>query len=127
MKNETMQAKEEEKVVSPEPESNISFSKQEIFGNLSLSLDSIRRRLMISGIINKIRQTFQIQLNTTRLISIKKVYSNIYIGQLRYRKLEEFLETIYLQFHRVCNRNSLVQYDSGQARRNHLLRSTARS
>ena len=122
MKNETIQAKEEEKVISPEPESNVSFSKQEIFGNLSLSLDSIRRRLMISGIINKIRQTFQIQLNTTRLISIKKVYSNIYIGQLRYRKLEEFLETIYLQFEFSDGRNAihLPVYDRASNRLNEL-------
>ncbi|PWT77666.1 MAG: hypothetical protein C5B59_03415 [Bacteroidetes bacterium] len=83
------------------------FLKQERFGNLSLSLDSIRRRLNITRMVNKIRQSIQIQLNATRQISIKKVYSNIYVGQLKYRKLEEFLETIYLQIEFFDGRNTI--------------------
>jgi len=73
------------------------FSKHVIFGKLSLSLDIIKRRLMVSGIVNRIRQSFQIPLTKTKLISVKKTYKNIYAGQLKKRKLEEFLDTIYLQ------------------------------
>jgi len=87
--------------------SELSFSKHEIFGNLTLSLDSIRRKLMISKAVNQIWHSFQIPLNATRLISIKKVYKDIYVGQLRYRKLEEFLETIYLQFEFFDGRNTI--------------------
>jgi hypothetical protein len=84
-----------------------SFSKHEILGNLSLSLDSIRRKLMISRIGNKFMEIFHIPLHATKLISIKKVYSNIRVGQLKFRKLDEFLETIYLQFEFTDGRNTI--------------------
>lgn len=72
--------------------------KHERFGKLSVSLDIIKRKLMVSGIVNRIRQSFHIQLGTTKLISIKKTYKDIYAGQLKKKRLEEFLDTIYLQF-----------------------------
>jgi len=62
---------------------------------------------MISRIGNKFLESFQIPLQATKLISIKKVYSNIRVGQLRRKKLEEFLETIYLQFEFSDGRNAI--------------------
>jgi len=102
-----MKSRKADQLLNPVVDTEPAFSKHEIFGNLSVSLDSIRRRLLISRLVNKIRQCFQIDLKATRLISIKKVYSNIYVGQLKYRKLEEFLETIYLQFEFLDGRNAL--------------------
>ncbi|HEV8505866.1 MAG TPA: hypothetical protein VGQ53_10715 [Chitinophagaceae bacterium] len=98
MENKHIKNRESGLVIMPNENPDTGFSKHEMFGNLSLSLDIIGRRLMISGIVNRIRRSFQIQLNATRRISIKKVYMNIYIGQLKKRSLEEFLEAIYLQF-----------------------------
>ncbi len=87
--------------------SELTFSKHEIFGNLALSLDTIRKRLMISRIVNQIWHASHIQLSATRLISIKKVYKDINVGQLRHRKLDEFLQTIYLQFEFLDGRNTI--------------------
>jgi hypothetical protein len=98
MENNLIENRESWQLIKPYENLDASFSKHEMFGNLSLSLDIIGRRLMISGIINRIRRSFQIQLNATRRISIKKVYMNIYVGQLKKRSLEDFLEAIYLQF-----------------------------
>jgi hypothetical protein len=98
MENNLVENRESGQLIKPNENLDTSFSKHEMFGNLSLSLDTIGGRLMISGIVNRIRRSFQIQLNATRRISIKKVYMNIYVGQLRKKRLEEFLEAIYLQF-----------------------------
>ena len=62
---------------------------------------------MVSGIVNRIRRSFLVQLSTTKLISIKKTYKNIYAGQLKKRKLEEFLDTIYLQFEFLDERQTI--------------------
>ncbi|MBS1948374.1 MAG: hypothetical protein JST47_11455 [Bacteroidetes bacterium] len=107
MKNEFIKSGTEAQLLLSGKDHDPSFSKHEKFGALYLSLDSIKRRLMVSKVVNKIRQSIQIPLNVTRLISIKKAYSNIYIGQLRYRKLEEFLETIYLQIEFFDGRNTI--------------------
>ena len=98
MKNELMQYRERELPKKSDKDAEMIYSKNETFGKLLLSLDTIKRSLIISGIVNRIRQTFQIQLNSTKLISIKKVYRNIYVGQLKKRSLEDFLDAIYLQF-----------------------------
>jgi hypothetical protein len=107
MKNKFIQERGSGSPIKVDENADACFSKHEIFGNLSLSLDIIGRRLMISGIVNRIRRSFQIQLNATRRISIKKVYMNIYVGQLKKRRLEEFLEAIYLQFEFLDGRQAL--------------------
>lgn len=107
MKNKFIQERGSGSPIKVDENADTCFSKHEIFGNLSLSLDIIGRRLMISGIVNRIRRSFQIQLNATRRISIKKVYMNIYVGQLKKRRLEEFLEAIYLQFEFLDGRQAL--------------------
>jgi hypothetical protein len=103
MENKHIKNRESGLVIMPNENPDTGFSKHEMFGNLSLSLDIIGRRLMISGIVNRIRRSFQIQLNATRRISIKKVYMNIYIGQLKKRSLEEFSKQS------ICSSNSLTE------------------
>ncbi|PWT96204.1 MAG: hypothetical protein C5B52_16350 [Bacteroidetes bacterium] len=107
MSTKTMQSIEKKEPIKSEQEPDACYSKQEEVGNLSLSLDTMKRRLMISGLVNRIRQTFQIQLGSTKVISIKKVYRNIYVGQLKKRSLEDFLDAIYLQFEFFDDRNTI--------------------
>lgn len=107
MKKEFFEDTQDVQLLNTRHHADSSFSKHEILGNLSLSLDSIRRKLMVSRIGNKFMEILHIPLNVTKLISIKKVYSNIRVGQLRSRKLEEFLETIYLQFEFTDGRNTI--------------------
>ena len=107
MKKELLEDAQDVQLLNTRHHADLSFSKHEILGNLSLSLDSIRRKLMVSRIGNKFMEILQIPLNVTKLISIKKVYSNIRVGQLRSRKLEDFLETIYLQFEFTDGRNTI--------------------
>jgi hypothetical protein len=107
MENKHIDNTESRHLVNLKENLDTNFSKHEMFGSLSLSLDIIGRRLMISGILNRIRRSFQIQLNAIRRISIKKVYMNIYVGQLKKRSLEEFLEAIYLQFEFLDGRQTI--------------------
>lgn len=98
MKNEPIQHKDCGQPTKRDRETDGYFLKHEVFGNLSLSLDVVRRRLMISELVNRIGRSFQIHLPATKKISIKKVYKDIYAWQLKRKRLEDFLEAIYLQF-----------------------------
>ena len=72
--------------------------QQEVFGNLILSLDKIRKRLIISDVLNPLKMITLIDLNKVRLISVKKEYKGIQNGVSRFSNFEAFLDTIRLQF-----------------------------
>jgi len=76
----------------------LSYTRQEVFGNLVLSLDKIRKKLMISDVLNPLKLIQDIDLRKIRFITIKKVYRDILRGELVRGKLEDFLETMHFQF-----------------------------
>jgi hypothetical protein len=77
---------------------NLSFSSYEkVAGNI-IGLDGIRRKLLILGNNYEIGEINIITLDELSSVSVKKIYHSIKAGELRKRKIHEFMESIFLQF-----------------------------
>jgi hypothetical protein len=76
----------------------MSFVQQEVFADLLLSLDKIRKRLIISGVFEPLKIITLIDLCKVSIISIKKVYKDIPNETTGQSRLEEFLEKMFFQF-----------------------------
>ena len=76
----------------------LSFMQHEVFGNFILSLDKIRKRLIISNVFNPLKMITLIDLCKVRLISVKKEYRAIQNGASCLSNPEDYLDTICLQF-----------------------------
>lgn len=77
---------------------SLSFSSVLSLGNKTIALDGIRKKLLVldngdSATINCI-----IDLDKVKTIWLKKNYKSIKPGELKENGLEEFLESILLQF-----------------------------
>ena len=76
----------------------LSFVQQEVFADLLLSLDKIRKRLVISSVFEPLRIITLIDLCKVSFVSIKKVYKDIQYETTGQRALEEFLEKMFFKF-----------------------------
>ncbi len=76
----------------------LSFVQQEVFADLLLSLDKIRKRLIISSVLEPLKIITLIDLCKVRFISIKKEYKDIQYEPSGQRGLEEYLEKMFFQF-----------------------------
>jgi hypothetical protein len=76
----------------------LSFSCQEVLHDSIVALDGLKRKLLIARKADALKSIHIIDLNMVRSISVKKIYKNIVAGALRLRKMDDFLEAIYLQF-----------------------------
>jgi hypothetical protein len=74
---------------------DLSFSSHMVIGNKLLALDGIKKSLLILEADNK---SYIIELNKVASVSVKKTYSSIKPGELNNKGIEEFLNTIELQF-----------------------------
>jgi hypothetical protein len=74
---------------------DLSFSSHMIIGNKLLALDGIKKSLLVLEADNK---SYIIELNKVASVSVKKTYSSIRPGELNNKWIEEFLNTIELQF-----------------------------
>jgi len=83
---------------------NLSFSSHLTLGSRIIALDGIKKKLLIAEIKDKVCRSFLVKLDEIRAISIKKIYSNIKVGELTKKRLVDFLRAIYLQF----------DYDNGE-------------
>ncbi|MFL5745767.1 MAG: hypothetical protein ACJ751_13935 [Niastella sp.] len=83
---------------------NLSFSSQMAIGNKLIALDGIKKSLLVLESINK---SCIIELNKIASVSVKKTYNSIRPGELKKRGIEEFLNTIELQFE-YRNKNGTV-------------------
>lgn len=77
---------------------NLSFSSHVLLGNKIIALDGMKKKLLVTDINNVLDGIFIIELNEVQSISVKKNYSSIKPGELHEHEVEEFLETIVLQF-----------------------------
>jgi hypothetical protein len=76
---------------------NLNFSGQEILKDHILGLDGIQRKLLVlSGIHSGHLHDCIIDLNEVRNCSLKKYYGRILANELRSKKLEQYLEKIWL-------------------------------
>ena len=76
----------------------LSFVQQEVFADLLLSLDKIRKRLVISSVLEPLKIITLIDLCKVNFISIKKVYKDIQHETPGKGALEEYLEKMFFQF-----------------------------
>jgi hypothetical protein len=74
---------------------DLSFSSHMVIGNKLLALDGIKKSLLILEADNK---SCIIELNKVAAVSVKKTYKSIRPGVLNNKGIEEFLNTIELQF-----------------------------
>lgn len=77
---------------------NMPFSSYEVIGNKIISLDGINKKLLVLEEADGWSNSYTIDLNEVKVISVKKIYSDIKAGELRKRRIEEFLKTINLRF-----------------------------
>src|SRR6478735_675164 len=88
--------------------STLSFVQHEVFGNLILSLDKIRKRLIISHVFNPFKRITLIDLSKIKMISVKKEFRDIRQGVLSQRNPEDFLEKMFFHFEFNDNNRSLA-------------------
>ncbi|MEP6728212.1 MAG: hypothetical protein ABJC98_20470 [Bacteroidota bacterium] len=77
---------------------NLSFSSHEIVGGKMIGVDGVKRKLLILEKNNEINQINIISLDEVSAISVKTIYNSINSGELKKRKMHEFLKSILLQF-----------------------------
>jgi hypothetical protein len=91
----------------------LSFSCQELLHDSIIALDGLKRKLLIAQKSDALKFSHIIDLGQVRSISVKKIYRNIIAGALRFKKMEDFLETMHLQFSFKNDRILLPVYKSG--------------
>ena len=77
---------------------NLTFSSHMTLGNKIIALDGIKKKLLVMENNDAVDLDCIIDLNAVKSISMKKSYSSIQPGELKKRDINEFLETIFLQF-----------------------------
>src|SRR5688500_18730888 len=77
---------------------SLSFSSHEVVGNKIMGLDGINKKLLVLEQTDGQSHSYIIDLDEVKAISVKKIYSSIKAGELKKRGIEEFLQTIQLQF-----------------------------
>lgn len=76
----------------------LNFSSQEILLNCILGLDGIHRKVLIVAQEQDYYTSSIIDLDQVKNCTVKKLYGSIKVGQLRKRRLEEYLQKIVLHF-----------------------------
>jgi hypothetical protein len=79
-------------------ENNLSFSSQEILNHCVLGLDGVNRKILVVTKEYNYYDSFIVDLNEVKICKVKKVYGTINAGDLKDRKLEQYLEKIVLHF-----------------------------
>jgi hypothetical protein len=77
---------------------SMSFSSYEVLGNKIIGLDRINKKLLVLEEADGQSNSYIIDLNEVKVISVKKIYNGIKAGELKKRRVEEFLKTINLRF-----------------------------
>jgi hypothetical protein len=77
---------------------NLSFSSYLVLSNKIIALDGIKKRLLVLDVNRDKHQPYIIELNKMETITVKKTYGSIRAGQLKKKGIDDFLESIDLQF-----------------------------
>src|ERR1044072_616746 len=84
------------------------FSSHEILNNKIIGLDGIKRKLLVAEKNNESGSPYIIELAKVTAITLKKIYKSIKAGALKTRRMEEFLESILLQFEYATEEDPVV-------------------
>jgi hypothetical protein len=76
----------------------LSFSSQEMVGHTIIGLDGIRRKLLLLEEKNGKEFHYTIDLEEIESCTLKKTYHAIKAGDLKRKKIEDFIDSIALQF-----------------------------
>ena len=87
---------------------NLSFSSHEILSNKIIGLDGIKRKILVAEKNNESGRPYIIELTKVTAITVKKIYNSIKAGALKTRRIEEFLESILLQFEYANEKDAIV-------------------
>jgi hypothetical protein len=79
-------------------ENNLNFSSQEILKNGILGVDGVRRKVLVVTREDNFFGSLIIDLKEVRNCTVKKNYGTINAGDLKTRKLEQYLDKIVLHF-----------------------------
>jgi hypothetical protein len=79
-------------------ENNLNFSSQEILKNGILGVDGVRRKVLVVTREDDLLGSFIIDLKEVKNCTVKKNYGTINAGDLKNRKMEQYLEKIVLHF-----------------------------
>ena len=85
---------------------NLSFSSYITLRNKIIGLDVMKRKLLIAEKINGLFRPYFIELNKVSVITVQKIYNSIKAGDLKKRKIGEFLQSIRLQ----------LEFENGESR-----------
>lgn len=89
-------------------EFNLSFSNYVALGSKIIGLDVMKRKLLIAEKINGLFRPSIIELNQASVITVEKIYNSIKAGDLKRRKIGEFLQSIRLQLEFENGENTIV-------------------
>lgn len=87
---------------------NLSFSSYITLGSKMIGLDVMKKKLLIAEKINGLFRPYIIGLNKVSVISVQKIYNSIKAGDLKKRRIEEFLQSIRLQLEFENGENTIV-------------------
>ncbi|HEV8504462.1 MAG TPA: hypothetical protein VGQ53_03650 [Chitinophagaceae bacterium] len=71
-------------------------------------MDGIKRKLLVAEKNNESGRPYIIELAKVTAITVKKIYNSIKAGALKTRRIEEFLESILLQFEYANQKDPIV-------------------
>lgn len=87
---------------------NLSFSSYLVLNNKLIALDGIKRTVLVSETIDGSDNAFIIHLDKVAAVSVKKCYGSIKPGELKTRKMDDFLKRIDLQFEYASDKEAIV-------------------
>lgn len=87
---------------------NLSFSSYITLGNKIIGVDVMKKKLLIAEKINGLFRPYFIELNKVSVITLQKIYNSIKAGDLKKRRIEEFLQSIRLQMEFENGENTIV-------------------
>lgn len=77
---------------------DLNFSSQERVGNKIIGLDGIKRKLLLLEEKNGKEFHYTIDLEETESCTLKKTYHAIKAGDLKTKRMEDFIHSVALQF-----------------------------
>lgn len=77
---------------------NLSFTTHQIVGNKLFGVDAIKKKVVILEKKGRKTMSYIINLNDVISVTFKKVYNQIKAGILRKKRIEDFIQSISLEF-----------------------------
>ena len=87
---------------------NLSFSNYVALSNKIIGLDVLKRKLLVAEKNNGLFRPYFIELNKISVITVQKIYNSIKAGELKKRRIEEFLQSIRLQLEFENGENTII-------------------